>query len=224
MEVMFHDMERVLGKPVALPCQDAAALTQSYTQQVIAAKHRHHVDTDDADGDEAIDLHTGTGSGSSSPDRNNGLTHSMTDDYAVGQQFMLHSVTTPIPSNRNSRPEHSDDDDESNTSDTYASASDSDLLDREPTLTSASSSSLPPPPSSASSPPPRSGHQENSVPPSRKFGDMKLDDVAERWTQTQTQKQLEKGREREKNCVRGKDEPARVNREAGRQTGLKAQC
>ena len=81
MEVMFHDMERTLGKSVSLPCKDEA-MQQSYTLQVIDPQA--HLSTDE--GDEAIDLHTG--SGQSSP------SHSLHDqdpsaaDFAVGQQFL----------------------------------------------------------------------------------------------------------------------------------------
>ena len=80
MEVMFHDMERTLGKRVALPCKDAR-LQESYTFQLIDA-NEGAVETDDAD--EAIDLHGG--SGTSSPVN---IDDNIAADFAVGEQFVM---------------------------------------------------------------------------------------------------------------------------------------
>ena len=70
----------------------------------------------------------------------------------------------------------------------------------------------------------------SSSPPSSAFSDLKLDDVAERWTLQQAQRARSRGAEKGKQCVGTSRSPVRtgpstVGREAKvRQTGLRAQC
>ena len=157
MEVMLHDMQRTLGKPVALPAADRPTQC-SYVDQVIAAGARE-------DTDEGVDMAYRSNMGSPSME---------TNEVVIGQQFADDNTTATAPPST-------------------IALSDSDIFEG----TSLSTS----PPIATSPPPPR-----------RSLGELKLDDVAERWTRSQQGMDM---------AGRGKEH---VVRESSVQPGLKAQC
>ena len=160
MEVMLHDMERTLGKAVALPTSSPTE-RDSYTDQVITppASHKQRAQPMNVPAtDEAIDLPSASTTPPSAPQHQEdpGADHTLD----IGQQFSSLSLQPESSVDDTTRPTTVDTD-EGGTSD-QSSKEDN-------TISLSTSPALP------TTPPP----------PPRNLGEMKLDDVAERWAQSQ---------------------------------------
>ena len=191
MEVMFHDMEHTLGKPVSLPAAGSER-QRSYKDQIV-------VDRDSlsaAEGDEAVDM--AYQSAEEDP-RAHILAGKATFDQSIGSQFAAEpssaSPTVPLGSEQLARETSAD-----SSAYSYFSDADTSELDR------LEGTSLSPTPPSSASP---------SLPTTRTtLRDLKLDDVSERWTQSQISRQdLENG------ALNGHRIPRKPVR-----SGLRAQC
>ena len=160
MEVMLHDMERTLGKAVALPTSSPTE-RDSYTDQIITppSSQKQRVQPISVhETDEAIDLP----SASTTPPLAPQIREDSTADHTldIGQQFSSLSLQQESSVDDTTRPTTVDTDDE-DTSDQSSKEDNTISLSTSPAL-----------PTSPPQPP-------------RSLGEMKLDDVAERWAQSQ---------------------------------------
>ena len=185
MEVMFDDMERTLGKQIALPVSGMTK-HESYRDQIVVDSLAVGAD----EGDEAVDM------AYQSPDESPHLNESvgeLTLYQAFGSQFATDKGTHDLESEQDADDLAREISVDSSVSD-YCSSHTQDL--------DGMSQSTDP---SESAPPP--------LPP-RQLGELKLDDVAERWTHSQMSRQnLDKNHRNVHNIPR---KPV--------QGGVRAQC
>ncbi|KAL9098758.1 MAG: hypothetical protein Q9163_005640 [Psora crenata] len=181
MEVMFHDMERTLGKPISLPAAGLKVQT-SYKDQIIDGK----VSMDGGKMAEAADKLYQVGEKSKDVNR------------LAGQATLGQCTIEDHPTEPNSAPALACETSVGSPTSGYLSDADTYDLDR---LEGTSRSTTPP---SSISP----------DPPTRSLKELKLDNVAERWTQSQISRQTLENEARSGHRIPRK--PV--------QSGLRAQC
>ncbi|KAL9125424.1 MAG: hypothetical protein Q9217_005370 [Psora testacea] len=189
MEVMFHDMECILGKPISLPAA-GTKIHRSYKDQIMVDK----TSINDEEGDEAVDMAYQSGDESSHVDI---LAAKATLGQSFGSQFATGRCSADPNVRHRAHHVAQETSIDSSVSSLFSDANTYDLDQLEGTSRSTS-----PPPSTS------------PTLPTRTLRELKLDDVAERWTQSQMSRQnLE-------NCPRNGH---RIPRKPV-QGGLRAQC